>query len=205
VSRSAQDAVREQLVAVAVGERPRRRRRTTVAIALVAVLLGATAVAEATRLLAVGEPIETLVPAEEAESFARYRAPHGIIVVVTAPDPDHRYDWGVGVYTTAAGKDCAIAGHVLGTRLGRERDGRFHPYGPKVTGACGDLDRLPQLLDQLTIGGPHPRTLLFGRTKRAELAFMHRGERRSARAGRGGAILLVLEGKVAPGELKLVE
>ena len=125
-NRRAQNAVRDQLVAAAVAERPRRRRRTTVGIAVVAALLGATAVADATGLLASGEPIETLLPRNERAWAERYEAPHGTRVVVTAPDADYRFGWGVGIYTTAKGEDCALAGQVLGARA-RPRTRRALP------------------------------------------------------------------------------
>lgn len=205
-SRRAQNAVRDQLVAAAVAERPRRRRRTTVGVALIAALLGATAVAEATGLLASGEPIETLLPREERAWSERYQAPHGTRVVVSAPDKDYRFGWGVGIYTTAKGEDCVIAGQVLGGALGRERDGRFHRYGPRVIGSCGNLDRLPVMTDSLRITGRHPRTLFYGRVgKRGrQPVFQHRGERITPRVGPGGAFLMVFDGVVPPSALKLL-
>ena len=176
------------------------------AIAVVAALLGATAVADATGLLASGEPIETLLPRNERAWAERYQAPHGTRVVVTAPDADYRFGWGVGIYTTAKGEDCAIAGQVLGGALGRERDGRFHRYGPRVIGSCGNLDRLPMMSDSLRITGPHPRTLFFGRVGKGgrQPVFSYRGERITPRVGPGGAFLMVFDGVLAPSAIKLL-
>jgi hypothetical protein len=205
-SRAVQDAIRDQLVAAALAERPRRRRRTAFAVAAGAALLGATAMAQATGVLAVGKPIQTLMPGADRERLSRYRAPQGATLSVTAQDPHYRHAWGVGVYTSAEGKDCAIAGHVLGTRLGRERDGRFHPYGRDVTGTCGDLDQLGQMHDLLMIDGPSPRTVVYGRTTKPGLVeFRYRGHRKAAQPGYGGAFLLVFDGAVAAGDLRLVE
>jgi len=205
-SRRAQNAIRDQLVAAAVGERPRRRRRTTVSIAVVAALLGATAVAEATGLLAMGEPIETLLPADESAQFDKYQPPDGTTLVVSAPDPNSRYGWGVGVYTSREGLDCALAGQVLGSALGLERNGRFHPYGPGVIGSCGNLDRLPLMSDLVHVAGPHPRTVLYGRvgTRTTPVAYEFRGERYAPRVGTGGAFLIVFDGVIMPADVKLL-
>jgi hypothetical protein len=203
--RAVQDAVRDQLVAAVAPERPRRRRRT-LTLAVLAALLGATAAAEATGLLAVGEPIESLLPAHEQPVTQRYRAPHGATLVLQAPDADHRYAWAVGIYRTARGEDCAIAGQVYGTMLGRERDGRFRPYGPGVVGSCGRLGRLKLMSDLMPVPGPHPRTLLYGRTTRSTPpVYRHRGELHRARLGRGGAFLLVFDGLLQPADLTLVD
>lgn len=206
MSRRAQDAVRDQLVAAALAERPRRRRRTTAAIAATVALLGATAVAEATGLIGMGEPIESLVPPKDAEQLKRYRAQDGVTVAATTTDPGYHYGWGVGIYTSAEGKDCVIAGNVVGNALGRERDGRFHRYGKGVAGSCGDLDRLPLMSDSLRIHGEHPRTLVYGRTAQAgrRVVFEHRGVRRAASTGAGGAFLVVFDGVLGPSEFRLV-
>lgn len=207
MTRRAQDSVRDQLVAAALAERPRRRRRTTAVIAVAAVLLGATAVAEATGLLAVGEPIESLMPPKDAEHFTRYRAQDGVTVAATANDPDYRYGWGVGVYTSKDGEDCAMAGNVLGNTLGSERDGRFHPYGPAVSGSCGDLGRLELMSDSLRVKGEHPRTIVYGRTRDPgrRVEFEYRGERRPATTGTGGGFVIVFEGILGPSEFRLVD
>ncbi|MDA0174154.1 hypothetical protein OJ998_33945 [Solirubrobacter taibaiensis] len=204
--RRAQNAVRDQLVAAALAERPRRRRRTTVGIAVIAALLGATAVAEATGLLAMGEPIETLLPADESARVHKYQPPDGTTLVVSAPDPNSRYGWGVGVYTSREGLDCALAGQVLGSALGLERDGRFHPYGPGVIGSCGNLDRLPLMSDYVHAPGPHPRTILYGRvgTRPGPLVFQFKGKRYTPQVGNGGAFLLVFDGVIGPADVKLL-
>jgi len=205
-NRRAQNAVRDQLVDAVLAERPRRRRRTTVGIAVIAALLRATAVAEAAGLLASGEPIETLLPRDESARIERYRAPNGTRVVISAADPDYRFGWGVGIYTTAKGEECAIAGQVLGGTLGRERERRFHRYGPRVIGSCGKLDRLPLMSDSMRVAGPHPRTLFYGRVgKRGKQpVFSYRGERITPRVGPGGAFLMVFDGVLPPSAIKLL-
>ncbi len=194
--RAAQNAVRDQLVAAVLAERPRRRRRRTITLAVVAALLGATAVAEATRLIGVGEPVERLIPRSEQEQLERYRAPHGATVAVTLPDPDYRYGWGASYYTTAKGEDCVLAGNVLGNQLGLQRGERFHPYGPEVIGACGDLQRLGLMSDTLRMTGEHPRTLLFGRTTTPGRppVYRYRGRPHRATVGPGGTFLVVFDG-----------
>lgn len=207
-ARATQNAVRDQLVAVArAQQRPqpavnRRRRRRWRGIAVLGVAaLGFTASAGATRLLSVGEPIPSLFPQREVNQA--YVASDGPQLVATAADPDRRYPWGVGIYETAAGQHCVIAGQAIGSQLGLERGGKFHPYGPDVTGACNAAGK--PVSDRMVVHGPNPRTILIGRTgdRKSKVVLIHRGKRRAIPLARDGTMLVVLDGIETWGDYRL--
>jgi hypothetical protein len=211
-SRTGQDAVRDQLVAAGEGRpspaaRQRRRRRRTTGLIVVA-LLGAAAAAEATGLISVGDPLPNTI-ADRRPDDPRFAAarPGSPELVATAPDPEYPLAWGVGIYTARDRRDCVIAGQVRGRSLGLERAGSFRPYDDVSTGACADVDRRPLLLDRLAVGGPRPRTIVFGRTATPDrpVVLSVRGERHTAQPGRGGGFLIVVTGALSASEVRVVD
>ena len=206
---TAREALREQLLAAARREQAkpaevakrRRRRRQRRGLGLgVAVLLGGAVAATATDLISTGEPVR-----DSGFSGEKYRpaVPGAPDLVAQAPDPDGGTTWGVGVYESANGLSCAIAGHVRGTQLGLMRDGTFHPYRADSRGACGRLGSRPVIFDTMTFGGAKPRTLLFGRTRAAGGTVLAQdgAKVRTARTARDGGFIFVYEGRHTIGEL----
>jgi hypothetical protein len=203
--RAAQNSVRDQLREAARRELGhadptrdrRRRRRWRGAGVLAAALLGATVAASATDLISVGAPLP-----DRSSNQPRF-APQGGSglgrLVVKAPDPEAGLAWGVAIYTSNDGQDCAIAGQVRGVSLGRVRDGLFRPYAKGTTGACGRLARLPIWIDSLRIEGGRPRTIFYGRARGPVVSLDDDGRRRTFRTGPGGAFLVVVRGLVGPG------
>ena len=202
-SRVAQDSLRDQLRDAArrelavIPRRRRSKRRWRGAGLVVVALLGVSVAAGATDLISVGTPLP-----DRSMNAPRY-APGGggqVELVIKASDPDAALGWGAGIYTSKDGQDCVLAGQVRGVSLGRERDGRFRPYEKGTTGACGHLDRLPILIDALTVRGPQPRTIVYGRARPTtrSVSLNDDGKRRSMRPGPGGAFLFVVRGNLTP-------
>jgi hypothetical protein len=205
-SRTAQTHVRDALVAAGVREygaaapqRRRRRRRRATGLVVIG-LLGAATVANATGLLSVGEEIPPLADREAGSRYAPVSGDRDI--VMTADDPDRKLNWGVAVYTSRNGSDCALGGQVQGNRIGLERNGVFRPFSDDFPGSCGNLKRLPQMVEFLHIEGEHPRTIVYGRTSTPDKRFGFRlkstGETKTVSPGRGGAFLFVYDGRVMP-------
>jgi hypothetical protein len=203
--RAAQNSVRDQLreaarreiVRADPGRRRRNRRRWRGAGFLVAALLGVTVAAGAADLISVGAPLPDSGPSQP-----RYAPQGGSGVgrlVIKAPDPEAGLAWGVAIYTSGDGQDCAIAGQVRGVSLGQVRAGRFRPYEKGTTGACGRLDRMPIWIDFLRIAGSRPRTIVYGRARERVVSMNDRGQRRTVRTGPGGAFVFVLRGVFPPG------
>jgi hypothetical protein len=199
--RSARDQLLDQLMAAArreeASERPPRRRRRRRGLALVIALgLGAAAAAGAAELISTGAPVGNRSLSDPRFQPAPAGAPE---LVAKAPDPRTGTTWGVGVYTSAAGRDCAVAGEVRGLTLGVVRDGRFHAYVRGTSGACASDDKLPLTFDRLTPPGP-PRTIVYGRTRRPDRTVVVEvdGKTYSTRPARGGAFLFVFDGRLAP-------
>jgi hypothetical protein len=178
--------------------RPRRRRRRAVAV-LAAVLLGGAAAAGAADLISTGEPIPDRTVRGPRYDPAAEGAP---ALATKASDPTGAAAWGVGIYTSAAGEDCAVAGQVRGVELGQIRDGKFHPYERGTSGACANLSQLQLLSDRLFVRGAQPRTILYGRTSRPERSVTVdlNGKTYSARPARGGAFVFVFAGNLLPSE-----
>jgi hypothetical protein len=179
---------------------PRRARRRRRALGLLAaVLLGGAAAAGAAELISTGEPVR-----DRSASSPRYEPPagRGPELVTKAPDSAGGAAWGVAVYTSGSGEDCALAGQVRGVELGVIRAGRFHPYARGTTGTCADLSRVRVMHDRLTITGAAPRTVVFGRTSKPERTVVVDvdGRTYSARPARGGAFVFVFDGKLATNE-----
>lgn len=208
-SRTAQTAVRDALVAAAVREhgatvrQGRRRRRRRTAGALVLALLGAAAAADATGLISVGEPVAPHPGLEVGDPRVTANLA-GTTLVATAPDPERKTSWGIATYTSAGGHRCVIAGQVRANdQLGVERDGVFHPYSDLRPGIC--LDGQRGVSDVDTVGGAPPRTLVYGLTTEADPGtFVVRatGEEQPIEPVEGGAYLLVFDGRLAPGDLQ---
>ncbi|MDA0178743.1 hypothetical protein OJ997_00425 [Solirubrobacter phytolaccae] len=213
-SRTAQTALRDALVAAGVREhesavaahrgRRRRRHRRTAGFAVLA-LLGATAVAEGTGLISVGEPIKP-APGLEA-SDPKITAANGerMDIVATAPDEQRNVSYGLATYTSAAGNDCVIAGQLRGNQLGLERYGTFHRFSDLRPGVCVE-DGGQRTNDLVNVDSDPPRTLLYGITtpdKPGTVTLRATGEKRAIDPVDGGAWLLVYEGRLTVADFKL--
>jgi hypothetical protein len=188
-------AAREQDRELQAAQRPRRRRRRRALVAVVAVGLGAAAAAGAADLISTGEPVPDRTPPGPPSAPP---ADRGADLVAKAPDPDGQASWGVGVYTSATGRPCVMAGQVRGLSLGLMRDGRFHPYAKGTSGICLDSDRRAMVLDRLTIRGPQPRTVVFGlvRDRKGRVTATLGTRTTPVPLARGGAFLLVYSGNL---------
>jgi hypothetical protein len=199
--RSAKEELREQLMLAArrdvaqerQAQQPRRRRRRRATGVIVAVLLGGAAAAGAADLISSGDPVP-----DTTSSGKQYKAPGEPDLVAKAADPERGTVWGVGIYTASNGQQCAIAGQVRGVSLGLIRDGVFRKYETGSSGACVDLKKTPMLLDRLVIGGPEPRTIVFGRTRGTDRTVIAQsdGKVHSTDPARGGGFLFVFKGRV---------
>ena len=212
-ARTGQTALRDALVAAGMREhagtsgarqrgRSRRRRRRATGVVVLA-LLGVAAGAQATGLISVGAPIEPHPGLKKGDPRVTANLA-GITLVASAPDPERKTSWGVGIYTSAGGDECVIAGQVrAGNQLGLERDGVFHPYSDLRPGIC--MEGRTNVIDQTLVGGSPPRTLVYGRTTKPDEppTFILRatGEERTAEPVEGGAYLLVYDGALTPGDL----
>ena len=178
--------------------RARRRRRRALGL-LAAIVLGGAAAAGAADLISSGEPVPDRTLRGPRYDPAAKGSPD---LAAKAGDAKGVGPWGVGIYTSAAGKDCAVAGQVRGVELGVIRNGTFHAYERGTSGACADLSRVGLFSDRLTIPGANPRTIIFGRTSHPKrmVSVTVDGETRSTRPARGGAFLFVYAGKLAPSE-----
>ncbi|MDA0160290.1 hypothetical protein OM076_08445 [Solirubrobacter ginsenosidimutans] len=207
--RSARDELLDEIMAAArreeamerrahaAGPRARRHRRRIVAI-IVALGLGAAAAAGAADLISTGEPVHDKTPRSERYQPHEAGAP---TLVAKASDPAGSTTWGVGIFTSAAGLDCAVAGQVRGVTLGLIRNGTFHPYERGSFGTCAGKG-IPIMSDRLVIGGPQPRTIVFGRTRRPDHSVVVEsgGKPHTVAPAAGGAFLFVFEGKLRPDE-----
>ncbi|HEY6887264.1 MAG TPA: hypothetical protein VI300_05765, partial [Solirubrobacter sp.] len=156
--------------------------------------LGVSVAAGATDLISVGAPLP-----DNSLRIPRY-APGGggqVKLVLKAPDPDSELAWGAGIYASGAGQPCILAGQVRGVSLGRVREGRFRPYEPGTSGACGSR-HMRMFSDALTIRENPPRTILYGRAQPSvrSVSINDDGRRRSMRPGPGGAFLFVIRGAI---------
>jgi hypothetical protein len=172
---------------------PRRRRRRGLAV-LAVVLLGGTAVAGAADLISSGEPLR-----DERAVPQRYHPSTALQLSVKAKDQP--LDWGVGVYTSRNGDECALAGRLRGVTLGELRGGVFRPYPAGRPGACGRTDTpTGAFADLIRRDG---RTLAYGRARPGARSVIITvdGRPHKARTGAGGAFVLVFKGSVTPSSL----
>jgi hypothetical protein len=214
-SRSAHNALREQLVAAARHEfeaslaaaaaaaqpRRRRRRRWQSLGLVLGATFGVAAAAGAGSLISTGAPVpDTTFPGSRYRP-ADSQSPQ---LAIKASDPAAEAPWGVAIYTAANGQPCALLGQVRGVSVGVVREGRFHPFEAGTTGMCGSLRTLPQITDLTLVGGPRPRTILWGRANPTarEMIVTVRGKRHVAPVGRGGAFLFVFSGRYSVADFR---
>jgi hypothetical protein len=207
-SRAAHDSLRDQLAVAAQREfeaargaaAPRPRRWRTFGLVLGATF-GVAAAAGAGGLISTGAPVpDATLPGGEYRP-AGSQTPQ---LAIKASDPAGEAAWGVAIYTAANGQACALLGQVRGVSVGVVRAGRFHPFAAGTTGMCGNLKSLPQITDMKSVGGPWPRTILWGRadpSARSMVVTVH-GERHTAPVGHGGAFLFVFSGRHSAAELR---
>ncbi|RKQ86783.1 hypothetical protein C8N24_4798 [Solirubrobacter pauli] len=214
-ARTAQTALRDALVAAAIRdhggavvarrERRRRGRRLRTAGFVVVALLGAAAVADGTGLISSGEPIQPNPGLEIGDPKMTLADGAQIELVATAPDRERKVSYGVAIYTSGAGNRCVIAGQLRGNQLGLERNGVFHRFSDLRPGVC--LLRGDGVSSSMRIDSTPPRLLIYGRTRKPAEAgtFVVRstGERRPIKPVRGGAWLLVFDGRTPLSDLDL--
>src|SRR5204863_8957409 len=119
------------------------------------------------------------------------------VLAVPAPDEAVGMPWGVAVFDSRAGKQCAYVGQVRGTTLGLVRGGEFHAFAGPTSAACAKLARGGVLWALKPFPTTKPRRVLaFGRVGagatrvRAQVGSLTR----SADVGPGGAFLFVFDG-----------
>ena len=105
------EAARRDIEAQRVRSRRRHRRATG---AVVLALLGGAAVAGATDLLSVGEPLP-----DPVGKTTVYRAANGErIQIAVQAESGGALPFAVGTYDAVNGERCALAGYIRGTELG---------------------------------------------------------------------------------------
>jgi hypothetical protein len=206
--RAAHDSLRDQLAEAAQREfevargaaAPRLRRWRSFGLVLGATF-GLAAAAGAGSLISTGAPVPDATSPGGEYRPAGSQKPQ---LAIKAADPEGEAPWGVAIYTAANGQACALLGQVRGVSVGVVRDGRFHPFAAGTTGTCGNLESLPQITDLKSVGGPRPRTILWGRANPTarSMTVTVRGERHVAPVGHGGAFLFVFSGRHSVGEFR---
>jgi hypothetical protein len=210
-SRSAHNSLRQQLADAAQREfvaargaaapRARRRRRRRSLGLVFAATFGLAAAAGAGSLISTGEPVPDVSSPGSAYRPADSETPQ---LAIKASDPEAEAPWGVAIYTAVNGQPCALLGQVRGVSVGVVQDGRFHPFEAGTSGVCGSLRTLPQITDMKLVGGPRPRTILWGRanpTARA-MTVTVKGKRHVAPVGHGGAFLFVFSGRYTAADFR---
>lgn len=176
----------------------KRRRMTYVAVAGV---LAAAGAAGAASLISVGEPID------EAKDVPGGLAPlpQAGAIAVQADDPAGGLPWGVRVYESRSGSDCAVPGRLRGNELGFVQSGRFRPLAGDATGSCGDLDTRPFFVATEASKETPVHTLVYGRARIGVRQIQLAGPdgMRSAKPGRAGAFLFVYRGSVPLSRLRV--
>jgi hypothetical protein len=206
-SRAAHNALRDQFAEAAQREfeatrgaaAPRAGRRWRSFGLVLGATFGLAAAAGAGGLISTGAPVPDATSPNSEYRPADSETPQ---LAIKASDPAAEAPWGVAIYTAANGQSCALLGQVRGVSVGAVRDGRFHPFATGTTGTCGNLASLPQITDMKSVGGPRPRTILWGRANPTarRMVVTVRGERHVAPVGRGGAFLFVFSGRYAVGD-----
>ncbi|MEA2171789.1 MAG: hypothetical protein QOF76_5089 [Solirubrobacteraceae bacterium] len=164
----------------------RRPRGWRLAGVVAAGAVGTAGVAVGSGLIPLGSPTNN------PKEFDQNR-PQGAVsqIAVQARDPRGVLPYGVVVYRSRSGADCAEAGQVRAGRLGELRGQTFHPYAPERAGACGRLARLSFFGD----GKQTAHQFLYYGRARAGIARMEItvGTRvLEAPTGRRGAFIFVL-------------
>jgi hypothetical protein len=186
------ESLREAAARDIAARKPRRWRRRGIGL-LAAALVTGGAVAGAADLISSGEP----VPADRAPD-ARYNSSGQLQLAVKALDKP--LSWGVQIYTSPRGMQCALVGRIRGAQLGKlDADGKtFHPYEEGRQGACGNANgKLGYWRD---VAQAKDRSVVYGRAKAGvkRIIFEADGKRYAARTGLGGAFLIVFRGSVNP-------
>lgn len=178
-----------------------RGRPLTVTVA--ALVLGAGAAATASQLISVGDPVDA--PIRQAPRYTPGdRLP---VLAVTAPDAEVGHPWGVAVYDSPAGENCALAGQTRGQRLGVIQDDTFRPYPPRASGPCRKLTATTFVSQRQRFASDPPRTLLFGRAGPAAQRVRATVEGRvtTVDVGTGGAFLFVFDGNFRRATVELID
>jgi hypothetical protein len=189
------ESLREAAARDIAARKPRRRRRRGIAI-FAAVLLGGAAAAGAADLISSGKPVNN-----ENAAGARYNSSGQLQIAVKAHDTP--LPWGVQIYTSTGGENCALVGRIRGFQLGRlDADGKtFHPYEEGHQGGCGDPNsKLGYWRDQARAPD---RSVFYGRAKPGvkRVIFEVDGKRVPVETGLGGAFVIVFRGSVKAPEI----
>jgi hypothetical protein len=207
-SRAAHVSLRDQLAEAAQREfeaarapRPRRLRRWRSVGLVLGATFGLAAAAGAGGLISTGEPVKDRTFPNSQYRPADSQTPQ---LAIKASDPAAGAPWGIAIYTAANGQSCALLGQVRGVSVGVISDGRFHPFEAGTTGVCGDLKRSKQVTDMKFVGGPHPRTILYGRARPGARSMVVTvdGRPHAAPVGHGGAFLFVFSGRYSSADLR---
>ncbi len=185
------ESLREAAARDIAARKPRRWRRRGIGL-LAAALVTGGAVAGAADLISSGEPVK------EQPADKRYTSPDQPQIALTARDSP--LPWAVQVYTSPAGKTCALVGRLRGTRLGLlDAKGVFHAYPEGRGGACGTTtNKQGGFISGTTREG---RSVFYGRVRAGAssvTAVTSDGDSRTVEVGPGGAFLLVYRGSVSP-------
>jgi hypothetical protein len=186
------ESLREAAARDVAARRPRRRRRRGIAI-FAAVLLGGAAAAGAADLISSGEP----VPTRDRPSDPRYDSSGQLQLATKAEDTP--LSWGVQIYTSSRGEECALLGRVRGNELGKlDAAGVFHRYPEGRSGACGDTGVKAGFFGDLYLR--EDRTVLYGRARPGVkvVTITADGKDYPVRTGLGGAFVIVFKGSASP-------
>lgn len=200
---SLHEAARRQVAAEKAHQRRRRRLHRRLAMAVTVLVLLITGAAGATQLIGAGRPVSDRT--DLPEDLAPRPGQRGGLAAQTS-DPGGSLPWGVRIYTSRGGAECAVAGQRRGARLGVVEGDRFRPLPPGVMGACGNPGRTPLFFDLLQRGTPRePRTVVYGRARRGveRVQILGPDGRRTTPTGDGGAFLFVYGRRVDGADLRL--
>jgi hypothetical protein len=186
------ESLREAAARDIAARKPRRWRRRGIGLLVAAVFTGAAA-AGAADLISSGEPVKDNHPAG-----SRYDSSGRLQVAVTAADKP--LPWGVQIYTSPEGQECALVGRIRGIELGKlDADGKtFHPYERGRQGACGDPGGKTGYFRDIVVGAD--RSVIYGRARSGvkRVIFEFKGKRVPVETGLGGAFVVVFSGSANP-------
>jgi hypothetical protein len=189
------ESLREAAARDIAARKPRRRRRRGIAVVLV-VLLGGAAAAGAADLISSGQPVKDERPADP-----RYDSSGQLQLALKATDTP--LPWGVQVYQSSKGQECALLGRVSGAQLGQLDDKNvFHRYAEGRSGACGSTQTHGGGFND--IAHRNGRTVIYGRAREgSSVTVVVDGESKTVSAGPDGAFLFVYRGNVELSDFRI--
>jgi hypothetical protein len=170
-------------------------RRRFAALGVVGVALIGTA-ASATQWISIGSPEKRSHP-----DAPRYQPGSASpVIAATAPDSALALPWGIAIFDSRGGEQCAFAGQVRGERLGVTEGGRFRPYEGPTSATCRKLSRGQVVWSMKAFPTSPRRVIVFGRAG-ADVAKVRAQIGRTSREGTvgpGGAFLFVVGSGAVP-------